>query len=213
MEDKEQTGTDVTDTNTESNPGRTKLHPAVLLFLVFPLMGIIAALAVGGPRNQSASALLPPIAGYTPDRQIVNNPAPDFELKTVAGQPVKLSSLQGQWVFLNFWATWCPPCKQEMPTFQGLLDGKFNTALKFTVLAVDNAESAEVVQSYLDGLKLKIPVVLDTDRTAARVYGVVQLPMTFIIDPAGVVRVEHLGEMTPDYLTEYLKRMASGKLS
>jgi cytochrome c biogenesis protein CcmG, thiol:disulfide interchange protein DsbE len=124
-----------------------------------------------------------------------------------------LSSLQGQWVFLNFWATWCPPCKQEMPTFQGLLDGKFGTPLKFTVLAVDNAESVDVVQSYLDGLNLKIPVVLDSERDAARLYGIVQMPMTFIIDPAGVVRAEHLGEMTPDYLKEYLRRMVSGKLS
>src|SRR5262249_25413637 len=95
----------------EQSSGK-KLNPAILIFLLLPLLGIVGALAINDPRRQTTSTLLPPVVGYTPERRVVDNPAPDFELKTLQGSSVKLSSLRGQWVFLNFWATWCPPCRQ-----------------------------------------------------------------------------------------------------
>jgi peroxiredoxin len=194
----------------EQQQATGKINPVLLLFLIFPIMGIVAALAISGQRVQNTGAMVPPVVGYTPSRKIVGNPAPDFALKTPAGQTIQLSSLRGQWVFLNFWATWCPPCRQEMPTFQRLLDGKFGPVKdKVTVLAVDAMESAEQVNTYLQGLNLAIPVALDSDGAVNRLYGVVNLPITFVIDPAGIVRYEQLGEMTPELLLQYLEKQTS----
>jgi peroxiredoxin len=182
-----------------------KINPVLLLFLIFPLMGIVAAFAIGGQRAGNTGPLAPPVVGYTPYRKIVGNPAPDFTLQTPGGQSIQLSSLRGQWVFLNFWATWCPPCRNEMPTFQRLLNGGFGAAQgKVTVLAVDLLESADQVNGYLKELSLAVPVALDSDGAVNRLYGVVQLPITFVIDPSGVVRREQIGEMTPRLLQGYL---------
>ncbi len=196
--------------NEQQKPPAGKINPVLLLFLIFPIMGIVAALAIGGQRAQNQGGLVPPVVGYTPNRKIVGNPAPDFTLQTPAGKSIQLSSLRGQWVFLNFWATWCPPCRQEMPTFQQLLDGKFGPVKdKVTVLAVDALESAEQVNGFLRDLNLAVPVALDSDGTVNRLYGIVNLPITFVVDPAGVVRYEQLGEMTPNLLQKYLAQQTS----
>src|SRR5438874_1604728 len=135
-----------------------KINPVLLLFLIFPIMGIVAAFAIGGQRTGNSGPLAPPVVGYTPNRKIVGNAAPDFTLQTPGGQSIQLSSLRGQWVFLNFWATWCPPCRNEMPTFQRLLNGGFGASQgKVTVLAVDLLESADQVNAYLKELKLAVP--------------------------------------------------------
>jgi peroxiredoxin len=184
---------------------RSKINPVLLLFLLFPAMGIVAALAIGSERSQGAGAQIPPAVGYTPAVSLVNAPAPDFTLQRPDGQSIRLSSLRGQWVFLNFWATWCPPCREEMPTFQKLLDGDFGPVDgKLTVLAVDNLETTDKVNAFFDELKLTIPVVIDKDGAVGRLYGVVQLPVTFVIDPAGAIRYEQFGEMTPELLKDYL---------
>lgn len=190
-------------------PPVKKINPALLIFLIFPLMGITAALALAGQsgRVSSQDGVQPLAVGYTPQFNIVNNPAPDFKLNTPAGQPIQLSSLRGKWIFLNFWATWCPPCQRELPNFQKLLNGGFGPVQdKVTVLAVDNGETGQQVQSYLDGLKITVPAVVDSDGTAVRMYGVVQIPMTFLIDPQGVVRYEQLGEVTPDVMRQILQK-------
>lgn len=172
-----------------------KISPALLLFLTFPVMGIIVALIIAGERGRDIV-----VPG------LVNRPAPDFTVHLLSGQAIQLSSLRGRWVFLNFWATWCPPCRQEMPTFQKLLDGGFGpVAGKVTVLAVDALESADSVTAFLNELHLTVPVGLDSDGAVNRLYGVVQLPVTFVIDPTGVIRYKQLGLLTPDLLKEYLR--------
>jgi cytochrome c biogenesis protein CcmG/thiol:disulfide interchange protein DsbE len=190
-------------------PGRkARINPALLLFLLFPALGIVAGLAIGGERSQGVQ--VPPAVGYTPAASLVNTPAPDFALQKPDGQSIRLSSLRGQWVFLNFWATWCPPCREEMPAFQKLLDGGFGPVDgKLTVLAVDYLETTDKVNVFFDEFKLTIPAVIDKDGAVGRLYGVVQLPVTFVIDPAGLVRYEQLGQMTPELLKQYLSRQGS----
>ncbi len=191
--------------NQPAAEGKNKLNPVLLLFLVFPIMGIVAALAIGGQGNRGAGTLEPPAVAFTPEISMVGSPAPDFTLQTPAGQPIKLSTLRGQWVFLNFWATWCPPCRQEMPTFDRLLKGEFGPVKgKVTVLAVDTLETASQVSAFLTDLKVDVPVGLDTDGAVNRLYGVVKLPTTYVIDPAGVIRYEQYGEITAERMREYL---------
>ncbi len=189
---------------------KDRINPALLLFLVFPAMSIVAALAIGSGRSRDMGVQVPPPVGYTPAVSLVNTLAPDFALQKPDGQSIRLSSLRGQWVFLNFWATWCAPCREEMPTFQKLLDGGFGPANgKLTVLAVDYLETTDKVNAFFDEFKLTIPAVIDQDGAVGRLYGVVQLPVTFVIDPAGFIRYEQLGQMTPELLKDYLSRQGS----
>src|SRR5579864_3007208 len=181
-----------------------KFNPALLLFLLFPLMGIVAALATGRSATSNAAPVPPPVA-FTPTT-LIGSAAPDFALSGLDGKAVQLSSFRGQWVYLNFWATWCAPCRQELPVYQELLSGEFGDYRgKLAFLAVDQNETADTVNAYLKKYNFHLPIVLDPDAKATNLYGILNLPITFIIDPQGVLRYEHIGAMTPDYLQRYLQ--------
>ncbi len=197
------------------NPAsKGKFNPALLLFLIFPIVGIVAALGIafsGAERNRGASTPVPPVIGYTPAVSLVNTAAPDFTLQGPGGQAIRLSSLRGQTVFLNFWATWCPPCREEMPTFQKLMDGGVGPVKgKVMVLAVDSLESDDQVRGFVNELKLHMPIVIDRDGAVGRQYGVVNLPVTYVIDPDGIIRYQQLGTMTPALLQDYLRGVQPG---
>lgn len=187
-----------------------RLNPVLAIFLVFPLMGIMVALSMGLSTQRGSVTITPPVVTFV-STSLVNSPAPDFTLPTLTGSSVQLSNLRGKWVFLNFWATWCTPCRQEMPTFQQFINGKFGATDNVTILAVDNREGADQVKNFLAELKLTVPVVLDTDGSVDTLYQIVQLPITYLIDPAGIVRYKHIGMMTPEYFQEYLAQTASKK--
>jgi len=198
----------------EPKQGATnKINPVLLLFLIFPILGIVAALITGASGNTSGSQNGAPPPSYFTPTTLVGSTAPDFVLQTPDGASVQLSSLHGRWVLVNFWATWCPPCRKEMPTFQKLLDGGFGDYNnKVTVLAVDRVEDASTVKGFLNDLKLKVPVVLDSDGKVNNLYGVLQLPYTFVVDPQGIVRYEQVAEMTPDLLQQYLSKEIGGEV-
>jgi thiol-disulfide isomerase/thioredoxin len=111
--------------------------------------------------------------------------APDFEWTTPAGQPRRLSELRGRTVVVNFWATWCTPCREEMPA----LERAARADPTLVVLALDLDESADLVDAFVEsyGLRTVEPIVDAGKKVAAR-YGVVGLPTTFFIGPEGTVR-------------------------
>jgi len=109
--------------------------------------------------------------------------APDFSLPTLEGQTVTLSALRGQVVFLNFWATWCPPCREEMPSIERLHRAFKDQGL--VVLAVDVDEGAGVVARFVKDFRLSFPVLLDTGSAVTPRYGVVGLPTTILVDRRG----------------------------
>jgi peroxiredoxin len=117
---------------------------------------------------------------------VTGQPAPDFTLQTFDGQSLTLSDLRGQVVVLNFWATWCPPCRAEMPALQEVYDAHANDDL--VVVAVDQNESAEQVAAFRSELKLSFPLLLDRQYVVTDRYRVGLLPSTFFIDGDGVIR-------------------------
>lgn len=136
-----------------------------------------------------------PLAGSerpeTPPAQTaVGQMAPDFTLPNTQGQSVRLADLQGKVVFLNFWATWCPPCRAEMPAMERLHEafGGKNLA----VVAV-NVEDLSAVTSYLEKNRHAFTVLLDPEGEVQNLYGVFRLPETFLIDKQGRIVQHYLG--------------------
>jgi len=131
------------------------------------------------------------------------HPAPDFTLQTMTGEPLALSDLRGKAVVLNFWATWCPPCRAEMPELQAAYTAYAPGGL--VVLGVNQAEDRATVRAFLDELGLTFPVVLDTQYEVADRYSVNSLPTTFFIDRDGVIRDIVVGQMNAAVLSEHIK--------
>ena len=129
-------------------------------------------------------------------------PAPDVELKTTDGKPLRLSDLRGQVVLLNFWATWCVPCRSEIP---GLNEMERDLSARgFKVLGVTTSDTAEVVGEYQKDVRQDYTVALGDDGVAAR-YAVGVLPTTFIIDRQGRIRERIIGEKTRAFFEARIK--------
>lgn len=115
---------------------------------------------------------------------------PGFKLKTVDGEILQLSDLKGQFVVLNFWATWCVPCIKEMPEFQ-----KAHQSLshKVKIIGINLAESKEKVDVFIKAHHLSFPVLLDDYGNISQEYKVLHLPVTYFITPNSIIREKVFG--------------------
>ena len=133
-------------------------------------------------------------------------PAPDFALPDIQGQEIKLSALKGNVVLLNFWATWCGPCKIEMPWFV-----EFQRKYKdqgFSVVGVSlDYEGWEVVKPFAEEMELNFPVVVGDDALANRFGGIAALPTTFIIDKEGKITSSHMGLVSKGDYEEEIEKL------
>ncbi len=109
----------------------------------------------------------------------------DFELEDVNGNFKKLSSYRGKLVFLNFWATWCGPCRYEMPSMQRIYHELKSEG--FEIVAVNLREGKKMVKEFLDQYKLTFPVLLDKDGRVGAIYGARSIPTTYLIDRDGSI--------------------------
>jgi len=127
----------------------------------------------------------------------VGNLAPDFELKNVEGNSIKLSSLKGKKVILNFWASWCPPCRQEMPDMAKFYVDQKDKGIEILAVDLTNTEkSREDVTNFMRANSITFPVVLDENGKVSQLYNVASIPASFIIDSQGVIQRELVGPMT-----------------
>ncbi len=108
---------------------------------------------------------------------------PDFTLPSLDGGSITLSDLKGQVILLNFWATWCPPCRQEMPSMERLY--KKLKDKEFTILAVDIMERPETVKEFVRKFKLSFPILLDTKGEVAGKYMAYSIPITYLVNKDG----------------------------
>ena len=129
----------------------------------------------------------------------IGYPAPDFTLKTLDGKSFTLSAHRGTPVVLNFWATWCGPCQNEMPAMQATAT---RYAGKTLVIGVDQAEEVALVRQFVDQVGVSYPISLDADQGVAHRYSIRGFPTTFFIDGDGVIRHIWLGEMNRITLAE-----------
>ena len=115
----------------------------------------------------------------------------DFTLKDLTGRPRNLSSYKGKLVFLNFWATWCGPCRAEIPSMEQLYSELKDQG--FTIVAVNSQEPPEQVSAFVEETGMSFPVLLDSTGKVGAVYGVRAIPTTYIIDPQGAIRGRMVG--------------------
>ncbi len=148
-------------------------------------LGVIWAWAARVPESAASGAPLPsPRAGFL---------APDFTLENLDGSSASLADYRGRVVIINFWASWCGPCRAEMPALQALWEAQRERGL--TVLAVNSTvqDSTPAATAFLQGLNLSLPVLLDRDGVATNRYLVRALPTTFVVDRRGVIHSVLIG--------------------
>jgi peroxiredoxin len=131
----------------------------------------------------------------------VGSKAPDFELKTLTGETVKLSELKGKKVMLNFWATWCPPCKAEMPAME-----QFHKEAgdEVVILAV-NIDPHLDVKKFVDENGITFSIPLDEEDKVNEVYQILSIPTTYFIDTKGNIGSKYIGAMELEVMKQYVK--------
>ena len=135
----------------------------------------------------------------------VGNIAPDFELKTLSGETAKLSDYRGKPVMLNFWATWCPPCRAEMPDME-----KFYQNEEVNVLAVNLTQTEnrlEDVPEFVDDFGLSFPIFLDEEIEVATMYQIRPIPTSFMINSRGVITQVAYGPLNYELMVQELEKM------
>ena len=131
------------------------------------------------------------IVGCSSPAPQVGKQAPDFQLPNLEGQSISLSDFRGSPILLNFWATWCGPCRQEMPFIQGIFEEQ--TSENLVILAVNIGENSAAVKNFMQSGNYSFPVLLDTDQDVALEYNVRAIPTTFFIDKDGIIQVIKMG--------------------
>lgn len=184
----------------------TKASPVLIIFLIFPILGLVAA-AVFAVANTGPEAGPTPLPVTPPRVSLINRAAPNFELPGLDGRAYRLSNYRGRVVFLNFWATWCEPCLRELPAFQAFMAQQ--GADGAVILAINQGETPEQIEAFFaENAIAGLPVLLDDSLAIANAYHVDRMPTTYALDPAGVVRYMHLGEMKLDDLNSYVARLS-----
>ncbi len=156
--------------------------------VVGALVLVAAGVAVWFSLQQPAST-----SGAAPSFAQTGAPAPQIALPVVGDGTSDLNADRGKVVLVNFWATWCEPCKAEMPALQQLADELRDRP--FRLYSVDLQEDADQIQAYEAQYGLRLYAVMDQDGDATRTYGVRGLPSTFLIDQRGILKLQRLGPL------------------
>ncbi len=115
----------------------------------------------------------------------IGKPAPDFSLPALGGKKISLAGFKGKAVFLNFWATWCPPCKEEMPSMEKVYREQKGRGLEILAISID--KGGKEVEGFQKEFGLSFPILLDPDNLVAALYELAFVPTTYLIDRAGNV--------------------------
>jgi len=131
--------------------------------------------------------------------------APDFTKSTMEGKELQLSDYRGEVVLLNFWATWCAPCRREIPALIDL-QNKYQNQLTIVGVALDE-EGFEVVRPYAEEMNINYPIVMDDYSYGEKLGGIYMVPTTYIIDQEGMIAARKIGEVTVDDLRPHLEKL------
>ena len=179
-------------------PGSSRKQNLVLVMIGSGLMLIAVAaffaLLKDQEKPKTVSALAVPV--------VVDFSMPDIRLTDLQGQPVAFSDYKGQVILYNAWATWCPPCKEEMPTLEGYY--RAHRQQGFVVIAIEDGQPVAEVAAYVAEMGLTFPVWPDLKWVASETFGINNLPTSYVIDRSGVVRLMWRGAISRDALEQYV---------
>jgi len=175
---------------------------------------VLVAVLVAGSLFIAATRAQPSAGAYSPAAQtnvlddaapLPDHPAPDLALPQLDGAQRTLRDLRGQVVLINVWATWCPPCRAEMPAIQQAYAEYHERG--FTVLAVNQREDASAITPFLEQHGLTFPILLDSDGQASATYQASALPSSFFVDRRGVIRTVYHGPLPPSVINGTIEQL------
>jgi cytochrome c biogenesis protein CcmG/thiol:disulfide interchange protein DsbE len=137
----------------------------------------------------------------------VNFPAPELELENISGEFESLDDFHGQVVLINNWATWCPPCKAEMPTLAGYFNAHAGEG--FMIIAIEAGDPRDQVEKFSRDFNLPFKVWLDPDSKALSAFKNGNLPSTYVVDRDGMIRYAWTGEINREMLEKYITPLLS----
>jgi thiol-disulfide isomerase/thioredoxin len=137
---------------------------------------------------------------------LINEIAPDFMLETLDGKSITLSELKGKKVFINFWASWCPPCRDEMPEIEQFT--KQNPDVVVLAVNLRNTEkNDEAVHNYIEENEYTFPVLLDRKGDVGNTYKVLTLPTSFFVNTKGIVQYKFIGPLSLEKMSELVSTL------
>ena len=159
------------------------------ILYLFAVLALVAVVACN--RKESDS----------PGKQAVpseNQPAPEIIVNGMNGSPLKLSDLKGKVVFLNFWATWCPPCREEIPSMVNLNKAMIGKPFQMVAVSIDEGGKPAIESFFQTSGFSGLPAYTDPDGRAARAYGITGVPETFVINKNGIIVKKVIGPLAWD---------------
>jgi peroxiredoxin len=182
----------------EHNPNPASKYRILAMFLIgggLLVIGIAALLLLPGKTSQEMETQ---VGGSKP--ALVDFPAPAIQLHNLEGQPVSLTDYLGQVVLVNNWATWCPPCRQEMPILEAFFRDHHHQG--FTVVAIDAGDPQEIVTDFVSSYNMTFPVWVDPSSSALNSFRNNYLPSSYLINEEGQVIMVWSGAVTRASLEE-----------
>jgi peroxiredoxin len=159
----------------------SKPVPAKVLLLAVVLTGITI------PLSWKAKSLEKKLFGHGDESALLHKQAPDFQLTSLAGDPVALKGLRGKKVVVSFWASWCGPCRMELPDLQAFYEKYHADNKNFEIVAISTDDARHEAERYVREAKLTFPVLWDEHGVTQEAYGVDAIPTMFVIDEYGKV--------------------------
>jgi thiol-disulfide isomerase/thioredoxin len=183
-----------------------------LLFPAF-LAAALPVSALGEPAQPPAASVAPPpaVAGTAaPAGPVVGAPAPAFSVKALDGKTLTLESFRGKTLVINVWATWCPPCREEMPDLMSAAP-KYAKDGSVAFVGVDTTEEAPIVRAYAAAKNVPYALAIGSQETFGAAYDVQAFPTTFVIDANGVLRARYVDTLAPRQLAELVSAGKAGR--
>lgn len=192
-------GAVVSDTQVGATAARRTISTREIGYTVGGIVVALALIAVIWVSTGRERSELPAVGE-------VDRPAPNFTLATLDGEEVRLDDYRGKVVLLNFWGTWCEPCRKELPALQASYEqlreqGFVVVGVNLTDGEYTRGNTAADIRSFLDTYGVTYPIAMDVEGEVARSYRLFPLPTSYFVDPAGQIRYIKVGELTADEVT------------
>lgn len=177
-----------------------RLIPGVVVvscLAIYAVLSIFTNDTVAKPKNEASQE----VSGQVEEGIQNGDLAPDFSLETLAGEKVNLSDYRGKVIFLNFWATWCPPCKAEMPHMQSFYD-EYSDQAEILAVNITSDDSVGAVEKFRKQYNITFPILLDVEGEQSEKFATITIPTTYLIDENGIIKQRLVGPMSEDSMKE-----------